>query len=142
MYLPITAYKSMIRDRRFQQIIDEDNDVVAIAESEAIAMISSRLSSRYDTDFIFNITVDADKPKIVQIWLKRIVLYLIHGRLPGTDIPKHIIDDYAETIAKIDSIEDGESEINIKRKTALDAHGNPINETKFRYGSNSKRTHD
>lgn len=134
-YIDRADYLPKIRDNRLTQAINNNNTILDTAESTAIQVVRDSLHSRYDVDAIFTKTGTARDKQVVR-WVCNIVLYFIHERLPDKLIPAHIIDNYTDTTEMLKMLEDGKRSSELPRITKSD--NTPV--TKFRWGSNKKRT--
>jgi hypothetical protein len=118
------------------QIIDTDDSVMDEAELQATAIIQDALSHIYDLDAEFAKT-STDRHKNLIRWMLNLSVYFIYERVPDMQVPERVVKNYDDTVNEIKSIESG------KRNTTLtkliDEDGN--NNTIFRWGSNTKRSH-
>jgi hypothetical protein len=130
-----------IKSERLTQVIDEDTTILDDAEASAIAVVTDALHSQYDTDAIFATTGD-ERPAQVLRWVRNIMLYDISGRLPEKMVSERVIKNYDDTIAVLTDIEDGKKSTSLPRQEVTDTEGVTSQRTKFRWGSNTPRTHD
>lgn len=136
-FISVADYKLHIKDTRLQQTIDADNSLLDEAESTAIAVVRDALYSRYDVDAIFA-TTSTSRPKQVIRWVLCLALYYLHERLPDRIIPERITKNYDDTLALLTDIEDAKKSTNLPLLIKED--GEP--RTKFRWGSNTQKTHE
>lgn len=135
-YLDRTDILYKIRDRRLDQLLDNDTSLLDTAVETAVAVVIDHLNSRYDTDTIFAKT-GTDRDKQVIRWVANLALYYLYERVPNSLIPEDIKFHYDETMQLLADIEDGKRAVLLERKQ--DSEGK--SPTKFRWGSEQKRSH-
>lgn len=135
-YINIEDYATNIQDRRIQQIIEDNENIVDEAEETAIAIITDALYSMYDCELIFNKRGN-ERHRNVLRWCKCLVLYYIYERIPDKLVPDRIKDNYMDTLDTLDKISDGRKSVSLPHLKTEE--GAKI--TKFRWGSSSKKTY-
>jgi len=135
-YIERSDYSVNVQDRRMQQIIEDNTDLLEEAEETAISMVVDALHSMYDTDAIFTLR-GSDRHKNVLRWCKCLVLYYIYERIPDKLVPERVKNNYIDTLNTLDKISDG-------RKSVLLPHletesGEKI--IKLRWGSSPKKSY-
>lgn len=135
-YLTQTDYEGSVRDQRLQQIIDEDLTILDNASDTAEAIVRDYLASRYDVEAIFALS-GANRHAQVVRWCLMLALYIIYDRVEDDLVPERIIKNYDDTLQTLTMIADARMSANLPR--IVDAESNPV--TKFRWGSNPKRSH-
>jgi phage gp36-like protein len=138
MWIPIADYKTLITDSRLQQIIGADEDVITEAEDYAKGLVSEHLSTRYDTAAAFALAPSANP--VLKRWIMFIVLYQVWQRVPDKLIPERVVKNYDDTIERLKDIEDGNANTMLPPKLSPEEDGAQAL-TKFRWGSNTRRTH-
>jgi phage gp36-like protein len=139
-------YKYKMRTERLDQILeasDEDEETMLnSAEEEAIALIRKHLDNRY------NMTVElsksgADRNKVLLLYAKNLVIYLIYERIPDEMVPERIVKNYDDTLKALVRIEEGKAEIpglTVIEQENSEGESEPY--TRRRFGSEPRRTHD
>lgn len=135
-YIEREDYLPKIRDKRLDQLTDTNTTILDNAEDAAIQVVKDALHSRYDVDVIFAKTSTGRDQQVVR-WICNIVLYYLYERTPDKLIPEHITANYDETMEFLKALEDGKRSTQLERLT--DDDDKPL--TKFRWGSEEKRTH-
>jgi hypothetical protein len=139
-------YLHQIREYKLDQILQEDNadedQILEDAEGTAIATVRDALiGGGYDADVVFSKT-GVERPKQVMRWVKCLVLYYIYERVPDDLVPARVIKDYDLTIEILDKINDGKMNVDLPSIQVPDGEGGTKPETKFRWGSQPKRSHN
>jgi Protein of unknown function (DUF1320) len=127
-------YAAQIRDHNLMAMLNQDESILLKAELDAIGLVQFYLA-RHELTPEFTKTGE-HRHRMLLLWLKRIVLYILHGRLTGREIPKHIGDDYAETLTDLRNVRDGKAQLDIPLKMVEDANGTKKGQTAIRHGSN------
>lgn len=136
-FITTTDYKTKVTDNRLNMIIESDQTILDEAELTAIATTRDFLYSRYDVDTIFALTGTARPMQVVR-WCVNLAIYYIYERIPDKLTPDRIKDNYHDTLALLLDISDGKKAVDLPHKE--DAEGYP--ESKFRWGSQLKRSHN
>ncbi len=129
-------YVASIRTERLDQILDQDDTILELAESTAVAEIKHALSANYDTDAIFANTSDA-RDKSVLKWCVDLSLGYLYERIPDDMTPEHIERNFDNTIKLLDDIAKGKRQADLPRK--LDENSEEL--TRRRWGSYPARSH-
>jgi hypothetical protein len=137
IFILTTDLTSSIRAYRLKQILDSDDSILDVAESEAIATVKDALYAHFDIDQIFAST-GTQRPMQVVSWIKHLLLYKIYERVPDEAVPDRVVKHYDEAMDMLDKIAGGLRSINLPRKIEEDISGGP--KTKFRWGSVKKRS--
>lgn len=135
-FIGLEDYERKIRSYRLDQIIDDNEQILAQAELDAIQEVSDYLYQFYDVDIIFAQTGE-DRHKSVLRWCKDVVMYRIYDRIDDELVPDRVIKNYDNTILVLKKISGGAMPIDLPRKT--EAEDNTI--TRFRGGSEPARSH-
>lgn len=98
----ITAddYKSNIKPEHLAVIVNADDTVRELAETNAQATVESYLYGRYNTAVEFAKTGTARSALLV-MWVVRCALYELQKRLPNFKQDEDIKSDYDDTIADL-----------------------------------------
>jgi Protein of unknown function (DUF1320) len=137
MFIEAQDYKTYIRDQNLQRLIEGDATLLEQAQDIAIDTISTSLMLYYDAATVFAAT-GADRSKVVVRWVAVLSLYYLYERLPATIMPDRVRDNYKEVMGWLTLIERGDKPANLPTITVA-----PGTEpaTKFRWGSQTARTH-
>lgn len=128
-------YLQKITNDRLQQIIEGNTDRLDEAETTAVAVVKDALFQWYDTDAIFA-TTGSDRPAQVVRWCVNLALFYLYERVPDKLVPERVVQNYEQTLATLQDIEDGKKSVDLQKKT--DDDGENVN--KFRWGSQTART--
>jgi hypothetical protein len=137
LWIPKDEYKTLITDARLTQIIGNDETLIEEAESYAKAVVKDSLFSRYDIDAVYN--ANANDYPVVKRWIMYIVLYQLWQRVPDKQIPDRVLKNYEDTQDRLTEIEDGKASFFLPQLQTTDTPSTKV--TKFRWGSNIKRSH-
>jgi hypothetical protein len=137
MFVNKTDYAAFIKDTRLNQILDAEPYALDEARAIAQSTVNDALYSRYDTAAIFAKVGTARDMQVVR-WIITLSLYYLYERLPDKLVPERIIKNYDDTLYILTEIEDGKKSVALPVLLQSDAV-TPI--SKFRFGSNPKRTH-
>lgn len=129
-------YKVKIREARLMQVIEEDPDLLDVAEETAIQVVRDALHSRYDVAAIFATTAGS-RPKQVVRWVMCLAIYYLYERIPDKLTPERVVKNYNDTLTTLNDISDGKLSTELPRLANADS----TNPTKFRWGSQPARTH-
>lgn len=128
-------YFAQIRETKLNQIIQEDDTLLDLAEATAIQMVRDALVARYDVDAIFA-TTGADRPPNVVRWCTTLALYYLWERVPDRLLPERVKMNYQVTTGALQEISDGKASVELP--PLIKADGTP--ETKFRWGGDDPRS--
>jgi phage gp36-like protein len=137
-YITEEDYKTHIRDKRLEQLIDDDPTLLDEAEGTALAVVSDALYSRYDVDAIFALEGEERHKQVVR-WVLVLALYYLHERLPDRLIPERIVKNHDDTLKVLTDIEDGKKSTLLPLLAAPEGYGQT---SKFRWGSKRAKSHD
>jgi hypothetical protein len=137
MFVNKTDYAAFIKDTRLNQMLDAEPYALDEARAIAQSTVNDALYSRYDTAAIFAKVGTARDMQVVR-WIVTLSLYYLYERLPDKLVPERIIKNYDDTLSILTEIEDGKKSVALPVLLQSDAI-TPI--SKFRFGSNPKRTH-
>ena len=120
-----------LEGRLFSQFIDENNaedvDAIQTIEKQAIALVKSKLKSRYDITPMFGAEQYSGRDLIV--WaVVGIVVYRFIRRNAARKVPTDMADDYKEVIKWLTDVRDGLEDPELP---AL-----PLEEKRVFYGNN------
>lgn len=132
-YIIPADYKTRIRDKQLQMVINDESTILTTAESTAMATVKDALASRFDVDYIFGLT-DDDRDLQVVNWIISLVMYQIYERVPDAAVPKRIVKNYDDTLMILKDVADGKRSLFLKR---LEVDDKP--KTKFRWGGETRR---
>lgn len=133
--ISILDYNTYIRAQKLNMIIDDDETILEEAELTAASVIKDYLYPYYDWTAIY---ADIDTHRTVKRWLMVIVIYYIMERIPDKITPERVINNYDDVIKLLEKISDGKASVDLPR---LVIEGTETPKTKFRWGSEVKRTH-
>ena len=105
-YLAAIDYRSQIKDEIINNVINTDASLRLDMESKAEAQMRSRLAIRYDVTTIFNQTGANRNAEIVMYYID-MVIYHLHSRISGGQIPQTRIDRYNEAMNWLDKVAAG-----------------------------------
>lgn len=126
-----------IRDAKLTQMIDGDSTVLENAVDAAVGTVTDFLCGRYDVNGIFATTSTA-RPNNVMRWVKHIALWYLYERLPDAMTPKKVEKNYDDVMAFLGEVSSGDASVNLPHKP--DPNDASKSLTKFRWGSNTKRS--
>ena len=135
-FISYQDYETLIQDQHLNQIIDYDNFLLDKAENDAVAEVRSYLHDYYKTETIFAQTGE-NRASIVVNWCKYVVLYKIYDRVPDEFVPERVVKNYDDTIKTLEKIAEGQRGVDLPRRETEEGEAS----TKFRWGSQPKRTH-
>lgn len=92
-----------LRDSFYNEITDEDTDVIDIAEASAISKMKSMLRQRYDVTTVFSGRNYEDAPLIVE-YCTAIFLHRLAARINPRKIPDNIKDAYMEALSWLEKV--------------------------------------
>lgn len=99
-------YEAIIRDNRLDAVISMEDNKLDKAELRAIEFMRSYLSSRFDTEEIFNKTGTDRNPVIVGFCVD-ISLYYLHRLINPRKIPEHRKEAYDDAKEWLQSVSKG-----------------------------------
>lgn len=102
-FLTTDDIRVSLRDSFFNEITDEDTDVIDNAEASAISKMKSMLRQRYDVDQVFNGRNYEDAPLIVE-YCTAIFLHRLAARINPRKIPDNIKDAYMEALDWLEKV--------------------------------------
>lgn len=139
VFLTIDDFRSKLDADIRNQITGSDDELLDSAELQAMAIIQDAFSSTYDLDIEFAKTAGDRHMNLIR-WMLNLTVYFIYERVPDSQVPERVVKNYDDTIAEIKAIEAG------KRNTTLTKIVSDIVDGKvktvFRWGSNTKRSHN
>lgn len=127
-------YLANITNDRLQMIIEGESGRLDEAELTAIAVVKDALFQWYDTDTIFA-TTGSNRPRQVVRWCVNLALFYLYERVPDKLVPERVVQNYEQTLAALQDIEDGKKAVDLPKRT--DDDGENVN--KFRWGSQTAR---
>lgn len=134
--IPLKDYQVYLQEKRLSMIIEDDSALVESAEATAMQIVDDHLYPYYDTEEIFS---NIDDHLSVKRWIMIIVIYLIYERIPDALVPNRVVKNYDDTLGMLFKISDGKGVVNLPR-LKHDVDGKEITNTKFRWGSEERRT--
>lgn len=107
-----------LESRIFEDYIDEseqeDIEALQSIESQAIALVKSKLAKRYDVAIIFSDAPYTGRGLI--IWaMSAIVIYRLIRRNAARKVPTDFKDDYKEVMQWLDDVRDGNENPNLPK---------------------------
>lgn len=139
-------YNYHIKSNRLDQILDDEDiaidpaGILDDAEEEAVQEVKDALFGKYDVQKIFNKTGNA-RPKNVLRWVKVLTISMIYERIPDELIPEQVLKNAEEVRKILDAIADGKRSVDLPLQEVVNEDGTTGHLTKFRWGSNSSRSH-
>lgn len=124
----------MIPVKRREQASDADPLILEAIEGAAIQIVRDALYQKYDVDTIFSLS-GVNRPSQVLRWVVILAVYQLYERLPDMQMPDRIKDAHGEVLEVLRDIEDGKKSLELPVKNA------EIPPTKFRWGSDTPRSH-
>lgn len=138
IYITTDDLKPFIKDTRLSQMLETQTAILDHAEAIAITEVKDALYSRYDNTKIFDNTLSDQYPQVKR-WVVTLMLYFLHRRLPDQIVPPSVIKDYDDVREYLKDISDAKVSIDLPHLPKSEK--DPDNATKFRWGSNTPRTH-
>jgi len=136
MFIQPNELKTVAYEYQLQQIVDNDNTIIATAIDAAIQEAESYLAVGYDCEKIFSAVGKKRNTLIVEL-IKDIALYKI-VRLSNVDmLYENIEKRYDRTIKYLERVASGKLAPKLPLKT--NTAGTP--QTRFRFGSKRKFRH-
>jgi hypothetical protein len=136
--IPLSDYKVYVTEKRLNMILEDQLSILEEAELTAQQVIDDHLYPYYDTPVIFGAINDH---RSVKRWIMVITIYLVYERIPDALVPERVVKNYDDVLNTLSRISDGKGVVNLPRLThAVDGAETP--NTKFRWGSQPKRTHN
>ncbi|MBN1250677.1 MAG: DUF1320 family protein [Bacteroidales bacterium] len=120
------------------QITDSNPEILDDAERHATAIIQDAFHDKYDLDFEFA-KANENRHKNLLRWMLNLTVYFFYERIPDNQVPERVVKNYDDTITEVKLIEQGKRNTSLTKITRKD---NQRAETNFRWGSNTKRTHN
>lgn len=142
MFLIKDDLRSSIRANRLAQILDDDTgdeiltDVLATAEQT----VRDHLHQHYDIEAIFA-QAGASRKKNVLRWCKLVAIYQLYERIPDELVPERVVKDYNECMDFLMKVAEGQVPVELPRRTVANDDGTLSPKTKFRWGSQPKRSY-
>lgn len=130
-------YETRVQVSIIDQITGENDTLLDDAEKDAGALITDRLSDKYDVQAELAHSGE-DRDRSLMRWMISLSLYYIYARVPDEEIPERIIKDYDDTLKELDKIAAGRYGCSLQRVKTADGE----TKTSIRLGSNSQRTHN
>lgn len=137
LFLTKADLNSNIRAYRLNQMLDNDDTILDLAELETLATVKDALFAHFDIDTIFSQTGTARHFQIVS-WMKHIMMFKLYERVPDEQVPDRVVKLYNEAMTMLDKIAEGIRSVDLPRKPDETETGEV--KTKFRWGSVPKRT--
>jgi phage gp36-like protein len=130
-------YATRVSTSIIDQITGGDDELLNDAEKDAGALITDRLSDKYNVQAELAFTGD-ERDRSLMRWMISLSLYYIYARVPDEEIPERVIKDYDDTLKELDKIAGGRYGCSLQRNTTADGE----TATSIRMGSNNPRTHN
>lgn len=126
-----------LRDSFYDEITNQDTDIIDLAEASAISKMKSMLRQRYDVDQVFGARNYEDAPLIVE-YCTAIFLHRLAARINPRKIPDNIKDAYMEALAWLEKV------VNLEANPSLPeiAEGEPDAGDVLYYSPNTEIDHD
>ncbi len=138
MFVQESDFKNKIHYNALQQILDGDTEKLDDAEAIAAAMVTDRLTKYYDLGAEWGKT-GRDRNRRLLKWMIDLMAYYLYEGIADDDVPERIIKDYDDTLKELTRIEDGKTDADLPRRIKEETQ-RP--KTKFRWGSQPKRSHN
>jgi phage gp36-like protein len=132
--------QSLVKRYKLDQILEDDDSILDEAEKEAIAEVESYLFQTYDTTAEFA-KVDDNRNTYLLTLCKRVTLWYVYQRIEDELIPERVEENYAATIATLETVQSGDRALKLDRLTETVGE-ETVPKTKFRWGGNKRRTHE
>jgi hypothetical protein len=132
-FIDKTDYGTAIKTNILDDITETDNNLLDIAESQAISFMKGYLNNRYDVVEIFNKTGANRHPVILKFAID-IAIYYLHNRINPRKTPKNRVKAYSDAKEWLEAV--CELMINPPDLPAVTVG----NRDYVQYGSNPKRT--
>lgn len=140
MFLTKSDIDILLRTYRLNQITDENDLLIDTAASMAESKIRDALYQYYDVAAILGTTAN-NRPQNVLTWARHLTIYYLYERVPDEQVPERVVFHYKETCDLLLEIAKGKISVDLPRlQTDTNGDGVPEIKTKFRWGSEKKRT--
>lgn len=136
-FLTIDDFALKLSEEIRNQITGSDDTILDDAELQSTAIIQDAFFQKYDLDVEFAKT-DEERHNTLLRWMLNLTLYFIYERIPSNQVPERVVKNYDDTIVEIKAIEQGRRNTTLTKLIKEDGNF----ETNFRWGSNTKRTHN
>lgn len=135
-FLQQSDYRTFINPDLLSMLLAGDLDKLEEAEGYAYGFIVSNLSSRYDMLTEFSRTGTTRNQTLVR-WMLSLSVYFLHNTVADTDIPERVAKNYDDVRKEIEAVASGKAATDL---LPLLTGGKA--KTRFRWGSNPKRSHN
>ncbi len=140
-FITHTDYSYRIKPDIMSQITGDDDLSTSVilqnAEDAAVGAVKDALSREYDIDDIFSKTGTDRDPSVVR-WVTTLVIYYLYERIPDRLVPERVVKNYDDTLNLLTMVAKGKHPLDLPH--AANEEGEP--QTRFRWGSAPRRTHD
>jgi hypothetical protein len=137
MFLEQDDFDETIKTEILNTVLDGNENALAEADANAVALVAGYLNGLYNTEAIFNATEEDRHPTIVALVLD-IALYRLHKRINPRKIPEIRRIAFEDALDILKAIQKRENNP-VGLPPAVDENGNL--ETISRFGSNPKMNH-
>jgi len=136
--IPIEDYKVYIQEKRLNMILEDQEAILEEAELTAQQVVDDHLYPYYDSAALF---AALNSYRSVKRWIMVITMYFVYERIPDALVPERVVKNYDDVMGTLSRISDGKASVNLPRLTTT-TNGVEKENTKFRWGSEAKRTHN
>lgn len=137
-FLTIADFTLKLSEDIRNQITDSDDTILDDAEIQATAIIQDAFFDKYDLNAEFAKAGSSRHKNLVR-WMLNLTVYFIYERVPDVQVPERVVKNYNDTLTELERIETGKRNTSLQK---LDNEKTGRPETNFRWGSNTKRSHD
>ena len=134
-FLQLRDFETYMNADLLNQVIGGDVAKLDNAEESAMGFIENNLSRRFDLQREYGKTGTGRNATLVR-WMLCLATYNLYNLVPDTDIPERVDKNYDDVRKEIMNIAGGRGESDL---TPIYREG--VKKTKFRYGSEPKRSH-
>lgn len=92
MFLTIEDYRDMITDSNLLDLIEQDADILDLANNQAIAEAENALIQRYDTEALFSQEGSQRNEYLLKL-CKYLAIYELYKRCPTIEMPEYVKND-------------------------------------------------
>lgn len=135
-FLQQSDYRTFINPELLSMLLAGDIDKLEEAEGYAYGFIMSSLAQRYNMQVEFSRTGAARNQTLVR-WMLSLSVYFLHNTVADTDIPERVAKNYDDVRKEIGAVASGKMATDL-----LPVQNDGKIKTRFRWGSNPKRSHN
>lgn len=136
MYVQKNDYLTRITEQRLNILIQQNEEILSDANNFACEIIRGYLGSLYSIDDEFKKSGNQRNGLILH-WAINIGLYILYQRAADSTVPEKVIKNYDDTIAYLEKVASGKTQISLPRKNTETGNIKTI----LKIGSDIPRSH-